>query len=420
MWTTKDNVYTTLSEHLEQVKSHNIYFVIGDFNAKIGTDSHLITLKLLEDAATDHRIISIQLVTSLWSSKRKTICKRLKFNRKKLQDPVTKDRFQLELTHRFPALSLEETAFDISERYESFASTGRDAAEVVLGKHKTHSLPSWVSPETTRLKIRRDEAKKMYALKVTTIQSKVERPVDSYQKDKATSLQMQREDFQLADERGHYTTTWKIIHSLFGKTTRKNIEVKLRNVKPPENGEELLEECGNSTSVLFCTTIVAWFHQNYLPKPMKTFPPVPNLVFEKKQLKQLLPWKPIKHLALIVQLLLKPSKDVMIVWLMLFIPSACKYTLTCRLLNSGWLMSLSDCRRRVICLSWLIIWKYHRLIQCNNRCAPRWCASSIPIHHLGGLSSGKGIRRWLLQGDTSKKIKKVPSKSKMIWTLLKT
>ncbi|XP_038063001.1 craniofacial development protein 2-like [Patiria miniata] len=46
---------------------------------------------------SDHRIVSIRLVTSLRTSKGKP-CKRPKFNWKKLQDPVTREMFQLELS----------------------------------------------------------------------------------------------------------------------------------------------------------------------------------------------------------------------------------------------------------------------------------------------------------------------------------
>ena len=45
---------------------------------------------------SDHRIVSIHLLTSLRSNK-KTTCKRPKFNWKKLQNPATKNEFQLEL-----------------------------------------------------------------------------------------------------------------------------------------------------------------------------------------------------------------------------------------------------------------------------------------------------------------------------------
>ena len=37
----KEEFYLTLKSHLESVKSHNLNLVIGDFNARIGLDSHV-------------------------------------------------------------------------------------------------------------------------------------------------------------------------------------------------------------------------------------------------------------------------------------------------------------------------------------------------------------------------------------------
>ena len=63
-------------------------------------------------------------------------------------------------------------------------------------------------------------------------------------------LNKQLEDLRLADERGHYTTTWNIIHSLSGRNIKTNVKVKLRNGDPPENEEHLLEEWKNYFSSL--------------------------------------------------------------------------------------------------------------------------------------------------------------------------
>ena len=104
-----------------------------------------------------------------------------------------------------------------------------------------------MSEGTTELKIQRDEAKKRYQL-TKSPQSRARwrnlnsQLNDSYTTDKATVLNKQMEDLRIADERGHYTTTWNIIHSLSGKNTRSNVKVKLRNGDPPESDEHLLEE----------------------------------------------------------------------------------------------------------------------------------------------------------------------------------
>ena len=39
--TEKDDFYSSLKDHLEKVKKHNKHLVIGDFNARIGQDSHV-------------------------------------------------------------------------------------------------------------------------------------------------------------------------------------------------------------------------------------------------------------------------------------------------------------------------------------------------------------------------------------------
>ena len=37
----KNEFYNNLEDHLEQVKTHNIHLVVGDFNARVERDSHL-------------------------------------------------------------------------------------------------------------------------------------------------------------------------------------------------------------------------------------------------------------------------------------------------------------------------------------------------------------------------------------------
>ena len=347
--TAKDDFYASLAEHLEQLKRHDINLVVGDFNARIGTDSHhthpevverycyhdqtndngerlvnlcvehnlrpaqsrfphplgrlwtwnhpagskhqldhiLINSKWVNslrncraynsvELDSDHRIVSIHLLASLRSIK-KTTCKRPKFNWKKLQNPATKNEFQLELSNRFEALTLDDQSIDLSERYESFESTVRDVAEEVLGKQGTHGLPIWVSEETTKIKIQRDEAKKRFQL-TKSPQARVRwrnlntRLNDSYEADKTAVLNKQLEDLRLADERGHYTTTWNIIHSLSGRNIKTNVKVKLRNGDPPENEEHLLEEWKNYFSSLLNND--SGFTPSELPLPASNDLPI--------------------------------------------------------------------------------------------------------------------------------------------------
>ena len=37
----KEDFYTSLADHLDQVKRHNIHLILGDFNARVGVDSHV-------------------------------------------------------------------------------------------------------------------------------------------------------------------------------------------------------------------------------------------------------------------------------------------------------------------------------------------------------------------------------------------
>ncbi|XP_038063142.1 uncharacterized protein LOC119733848 [Patiria miniata] len=111
---------------------------------------------------SDHRIVSIRLVTSLRTSKGKP-CKRPKFNWKKLQDPVTREMFQLELSNRFQVLNVEDTP-SLTDRYAHFETAVKEVAETVVGKRETCGMPSWVSDKTIRLKVERDDAKKKYSI----------------------------------------------------------------------------------------------------------------------------------------------------------------------------------------------------------------------------------------------------------------
>ena len=64
---------------------------------------------------------------------------------------------------------------------------------------------------------------------------------DSYKAGKATTLDKQMEELQLAKETENYTTTWKIIHTVSGKDTKWNVKVENRDVQPPLSEQDLLE-----------------------------------------------------------------------------------------------------------------------------------------------------------------------------------
>ncbi|XP_038072782.1 uncharacterized protein LOC119741153 [Patiria miniata] len=313
----KDAFYTSLNDHLDQVKRHNIHLVLGDFNARVGLDSHshhptvvgrhcfyettndngerlvtmceennlrpaqmrfpqprsrlwswrhpsgsvhqldhiLINNKWVNslrncraystvELDSDHRIVSITLVTSLRTSKGRP--SRRTNNWKRLQDPAIKEKFQLELSNRFEALQNDITS-TISEWYDSFETAVKEVVENVIGERRPCEMPSWVSEETMKLKDERDEAKKRYSISKSQQSREKWRKLntslnESYKRDENAALNKQIDDLKLADEMGDYTTTWKIIHDLSGNDKRTSVKVRKRDGTVPASDSELLSE----------------------------------------------------------------------------------------------------------------------------------------------------------------------------------
>ena len=315
----KNEFYNNLEDHLEQDKTHNIHLVVGDFNARVGRDSHLAhpeviarhcfydttnnnserlvsmceehklrpaqmkfpqpkcrqwtwmhptgskhqldhilinskwsnSLRNCRDYNTveldsDHRIVSILLLCSLRTTKGKPFS-RPKFDWSKLQDAATTDQFQIESSNRFKTLQCNDTSVPITERYKEFEHAVSEVAERVVGKRKPRGLPNWVTNKTIQLKSERDEAKRRFLVSKSRQSRERWRKLNSslnasYKSDEATMLNKQVVDLRLADSKGDYTTTWKIIHDLSGKDKKSSVKVKKRDGTPPTSDKDLLAE----------------------------------------------------------------------------------------------------------------------------------------------------------------------------------
>ena len=65
---------------------------------------------------------------------------------------------------------------------------------------------------------------------------------ESYKSDEAAMLNKQMEDLKIADSRGEYTSTWKIIHELYGKGKKTSVKVNKRDGTPPTSETDVLAE----------------------------------------------------------------------------------------------------------------------------------------------------------------------------------
>ena len=130
----------------------------------------------------------------------------------KLQDPVTMEQFQIELTNRFEVLHCNEPTLPIRERYESFVQTVEDVAKNVVSIFKSHGTPSWVSDRTIKLKQEGDEVKKKHQLSRSSQPKARWRQInaslhDVYQADKAGQLNKLLDELRIAGEKGDYSPT---------------------------------------------------------------------------------------------------------------------------------------------------------------------------------------------------------------------
>ena len=155
---------------------------------------------------------------------------------------VTTDHMGSTCAHPYP-----HTKFHHCSPYKTLDIWFFLLSVVVVGKHSSCGLPNWVTDKTTKLKLERDEAKKRYIVSKSKQSRACWRRLnselnESYKLDEAAMLNKQIEDLKLADTKGDYTTTWKIIHELSGKGKKTSVKVKKRDGTPPTSDKELLSE----------------------------------------------------------------------------------------------------------------------------------------------------------------------------------
>ncbi|XP_072041209.1 craniofacial development protein 2-like [Amphiura filiformis] len=245
----KDSFYNLLEDHLEKVKRHNIHLVIGDFNARIGQDSHVshpavVGPHCFYDTTNDNgeRLVNL--------------CQEFKLRPSQSRFPQPKSRIwtwmhptgsKHQLDHilvnsKFQVLQCDDNnQSPISERYEIIEKAVQEVAEKVVGKCSPCGMPSWVTDKTLKLRSERDAAKKTYLL-VRNRHAREVLNTQSYRADELASIHRQMEDLQVANENGNYNTTCKIIHDISGKKNRSNPKVKKRNGTIPSSDKELLAE----------------------------------------------------------------------------------------------------------------------------------------------------------------------------------
>ncbi|XP_078381429.1 uncharacterized protein LOC144664193 [Oculina patagonica] len=155
----KDVFYDQLQQAVQEVPSHDVLCVIGDFNAHVGNDNEgrekimgkngcgnindngrrLCDLKgknsLLDvkarrgaDVENDHQLLMATLAIKLRKTKRGKVSA-TRIDAAKLKVPEIMTAFQLELRNRFEALEEEPGEHNLS----NFHQTMREAGEAILG-----------------------------------------------------------------------------------------------------------------------------------------------------------------------------------------------------------------------------------------------------------------------------------------------
>ena len=103
-----------------------------------------------------------------------------------------------------------------SVRYDAFENAVHEVAERVDGKHPPCGMPSWVSDKTIKLREGRDKAKRVFLQSQTTRTKVAWRKLNSslnlsYERDRTEALHRQIDELCTAEEKGDYSTTWKVV-----------------------------------------------------------------------------------------------------------------------------------------------------------------------------------------------------------------
>ena len=231
----------------------------------------------------------------------------------------------------------------ITERYESFENA---VAEKVVGRCSPCGMASWVSDRTKQLRTERDVAKRKYLLSKSKQSREIWRKLnsslnESYKADETARLNKQMEELQLADSKGDYSTTWKIIHDLCGKDQNPKVKVKMRDGALPKSDKDLYLQNGRSTSALFSTMIMVKPHLICHNQLLRTCQSMITHLHLRRHWKPFAKWRRTRQQVLTVLLPQKLSRVAVMQWQMLSIASVLKCTQIWHHLTSGSPASLS-------------------------------------------------------------------------------
>lgn len=194
------------------------------------------------DIASDHYMVISKVKLKLQRTDKKTKLERERFNTKRLQQGVYKEKFQLQIRNRFQVLGESK---DINDAWDNFKNSYLESAREVIGVIKTKTK-EWMS-EDTRKKVeqRREIKAKINSTKSEAVLNKLnaeykKKDVDikkSCRRDKREATNTLIEEAEEAAKRGEQGTVYKITKQICGKNrkTQSVIRDKDGNALTNEN-----------------------------------------------------------------------------------------------------------------------------------------------------------------------------------------